>query len=321
VSIPLFFFTVANPLAWPIMIPYMLHVLFSTAKDDGLLRYRSERFRSLGIWKLFAGYFPAELHKTHELPDTRKYIFGYHPHGIISHGAWAAFGTDGCNFSKKFPGITNSLLTLESNFHIPFYRDYLLMAGVRSVSRTSIKNLLTRGGKNGEGMGRAVTIVVGGARESLQAQPGTMRLIIKHRYGFIKLALRTGADLVPVLAFGETDLYDQARPDDHKWINAIQMLMLKVLKFTLPAIKGRGIFNYDYGMMPFRRPLNVVVGKPIPVVQVPTAATPSSDAQDAVDRNELERLHELYCAELQRLWDTYKDQFAPDRTEEMQFLA
>ena len=51
-------------------------------------------------------------------------------------------------------------------------------------------------------MGRAITIVVGGARESLDAQPHSLRLVLKRRKGFVKLAIRTGADLVPVLAFG-----------------------------------------------------------------------------------------------------------------------
>ena len=51
-------------------------------------------------------------------------------------------------------------------------------------------------------MGRGITIVVGGARESLDAQPHSLRLVLKRRKGFVKLAIRTGADLVPVLAFG-----------------------------------------------------------------------------------------------------------------------
>ena len=55
-------------------------------------------------------------------------------------------------------------------------------------------------------MGRGITIVVGGARESLDAQPHSLRLVLKRRKGFVKLAIRTGADLVPVLAFGGTHL-------------------------------------------------------------------------------------------------------------------
>ena len=114
---------------------------------------------------------------------SRKCVFGYHPHGIISHGvishgAFAAFATNALGFSEKFLGITNTLLTLDSNFRIPFYRDWILGLGVGSVSKESIWNTLTKGGPNGEGMGRAVTIVIGGARESLEAQPRTLGLVL-----------------------------------------------------------------------------------------------------------------------------------------------
>ncbi|OTA59120.1 DAGAT-domain-containing protein [Hypoxylon sp. EC38] len=309
-TVSIFFALSANPFVWPLLLIYLLHVLSSKAATDGSLKYRSEWFRRSYTWRLFANYFPAKLHKTHDLPPTRKYIFGYHPHGIISHGAWAAFATEALWFSEKFPGITNSLLTLDSNFRIPFYREYILAAGVRSVSKESIVNILTRGGPNGEGMGRAVTIVIGGARESLEAQPGTLRLILKERKGFVKLAVRTGADLVPVLAFGENDLYDQLHPKEHPLVHKIQMFILKVWKFTLPFLHGRGIFNYDVGLMPYRRPLNVVVGAPIKVTQANT-----------VDQEEINRLHDLYVAELHKLWDRYKDEFAPDRKNEMQILS
>ncbi|KAJ8106362.1 hypothetical protein ONZ43_g7091 [Nemania bipapillata] len=281
----------------------------SKAPTDGTLKYRSEWLRQSYIWHFFADYYPARLHKTHDLPATRKYIFGYHPHGIISHGAWAAFATDALGFSLKFPNITNSLLTLDSNFRIPFYREYILSMGVRSVSKESIVNILNKGGLNGEGMGRAVTVVIGGARESLEAQPGMMRLILRERKGFIKLAVRCGADLVPVLAFGENDLYDQLQPQEHPFMHRIQMFILKVWKFTLPFLHGRGIFNYDVGLMPYRRPLNIVVGAPIKVRQ-----------SASVNQEEINRLHDLYVAELEKLWDRYKYEFAPDRKQEMQIL-
>jgi 2-acylglycerol O-acyltransferase 2 len=116
-------------------------------------------------------------------------------------------------------------------------------------------------------MGRAITIVVGGARESLDAQPYSLRLVLKRRKGFVKMAIRTGADLVPVLSFGENDLYDQFQAESHPTIHKIQLLVKKILGFTVPLFHARGVFNYDVGIIPYRRPLNVVVGKPIEVVQ------------------------------------------------------
>ena len=303
----LFFLLCTIPLLWPILLPYLIYVLFSKAGTSGELHYRSDWLRSLPIWSLFASYFPARLHRSEKLPPTRKYIFGYHPHGIISHGAFAAFATEALGFAQLFPGITNTLLTLDSNFRIPLYRDYALRMGLASVSRESCENLLSRGGRNREGMGRAITIVVGGARESLDAQPHSLRLVLARRKGFVKLAIRTGADLVPVLAFGENELYDQVQPDHHPVVHKMQLLVKKFMGFTVPLFHARGIFNYDVGMMPYRRPLNVVVGRPILVLQ-----------QKVPDEKYVEELHAEYVKELTRIWDEWKDVFAKERIGELE---
>lgn len=181
--------------------------------------------------------------------------------------------------------------------------------GLASVSRESCENLLSRGGTNNEGMSRAITIVVGGARESLDAQPHSLRLVLKCRKGFVKLAVRAGADLVPVLAFGENELYDQVQPEQHPFIHKVQLVVKKILGFTVPLFHARGVFNYDVGMMPYRRPLNIVVGRPIKVDQ---ASTP--------DEGYVDKLHGLYVKELERIWEEWKNEFAMERTEELEIV-
>lgn len=49
--------------------------------------------------------------------------------------------------------------------------------GICSVSKKSCQNILGQGG------GSAITIVVGGAAESLSARPGTADLTLRKRYG------------------------------------------------------------------------------------------------------------------------------------------
>lgn len=305
----IFFLLCAIPIVWPLLLPYVVYVLLSRAPVSGELSHRSKFLRSLPIWSLLVSYFPARLHRSEPLPATRKYIFGYHPHGIISHGAFVAFATEALGFAQLFPGITNSLLTLDSNFRLPINRDYLLGLGIASVSRESCEKILTRGGPDGEGMSRAITIVVGGARESLDAKPYTLRLILKRRKGFVKLAIRTGADLVPVLSFGENDLYEQVSSTSHPLIHKTQMLVKKLLGFTIPLFHARGVFNYDVGLLPYRRPLNIVVGRPIKVAR-------QARPEDAY----VDQIHADYVRELQRLWDEFKDEFAKDRVEEMQIV-
>jgi len=158
-------------------------------------------------------------------------------------------------------------------------------------------------------MGRAITIVIGGARESLEAQPGTFRIILRRRKGFIKMAIRNGADLVPVVAFGENDLYEQVSPENHPWIHKLQLLAKQILGFTVPLFHARGVFNYDVGLMPYRRPINVVVGRPILVQQ-------QKDPSDKI----VNEVQERYIKELQRVWNDWKDVFAKDRKEELEII-
>lgn len=317
-SIPLFlslfFLLCAVPLTWPLLIPYLIYtLLISEDATNGKLSRRKNWLRRSKFWSGFASYFPARLHRTVGLEPTRKYIFGYHPHGIISHGAFAAFATEALGFSDLFPGITNTLLTLDTNFRVPLYRDYALAMGLASVSRESIENLLSKGGHNGEGMGRAVTIVIGGARESLDARPHSLRLVLKSRKGFVKLAIRQGADLVPVLAFGENELYDQVDSVEHPWIHKGQMVVKKMMGFTIPLFHARGIFNYDVGVLPYRRAVNVVVGRPIKVIQ-------QGSNDNKVDEAYLDQIHAEYVDELLRLWHGYKDIFATDREGELEIV-
>ena len=188
----------------------------------------------------------------------------------------------------------------------------MLAMGLASVSRESCENLLNKGGLDGSGMGRAITIVIGGARESLETQPGTLRLVLGRRKGFVKLAIRTGADLVPVLGFGENDIYEQLSPRHHPWLHRFQLLLKKVLGFTLPVFHARGIFNYDVGMMPYRRPINVVVGRPVKVVKCREGERP--------DEAYVEEIHAAYVRELRRIWDNYKDMFAKERISELEIV-
>ncbi|KAF8538565.1 diacylglycerol acyltransferase-domain-containing protein [Trichophaea hybrida] len=321
-----FWFVLAIPLSWPLLVPYLIYVFFfATNHADGSAPYkRSEFLRSLSLWRLYTEYFPMRLHRTVELDPSKNYIFAYHPHGIISHGAFGNFCTEATGFKELFPGIKNTLLTIDSNFNIPFNREYLLAMGLASVSKSSCEALLRGDGipkkkarslwrpitwvfpqtvetPKDEG-GRAITIAIGGARESLEARPGAMKLVCKMRRGFLKLAIREGAGVVPVLSFGENDLYEQLMPDKESWIRKMQLAAKKTLGFTIPLIHARGVFNYDVGLMPYRHEINTVVGKPI----FPPKNTDPSD-------QEVSEFQKRYIDELQRMWDEWKDVFAKDR--------
>ncbi len=55
------------------------------------------------------------------------------------------------------------------------------------MSKESLHYFLSR-----TGVGNAVVIIIGGAEESLASSPGVNTLVMKHRKGFVRLALEHG---------------------------------------------------------------------------------------------------------------------------------
>ncbi|GAA5967241.1 hypothetical protein JCM8115_005438 [Rhodotorula mucilaginosa] len=303
ISIGVFFILCSFPPLWPLIVAYLTWVFcIDTAPVRG--GRPQQWLRKSRVWVWFAGYYPVSLIKTADLPPDRRYVFGYHPHGVIGMGAIANFGTDATGFSRLFPGLTPHLLTLANNFHLPLYRELLLALGVSSVSMKSCQNILR------QGPGSTITIVVGGAAESLSAHPGTADLTLKRRKGFIKLAIRQGADLVPVFSFGENDIFKQMSNHRGTRLYKAQKKFQSVFGFTLPIFFGRGLFNYNMGLMPYRHPIVSVVGRPISVKQ-----------KDHPTDAELDEVQARYIAELKSIWENYKEIYAKSRTRELTIIA
>jgi 1-acyl-sn-glycerol-3-phosphate acyltransferase len=94
------------------------------------------------------------------------------------------------------------------------------------------------------------------------------------RKGFVRIALQTGADLVPVYTFGENDVVSVVDVSKVSWARHLQRAFKKVGGFTLPFVYGRGMFGLPFGLLPYQVPITAVVGSPI---EVPLfAGAPSS---------------------------------------------
>eukprot|EP00475_Leptophrys_vorax_P013656 TRINITY_DN2002_c0_g1_i1.p1 TRINITY_DN2002_c0_g1~~TRINITY_DN2002_c0_g1_i1.p1 ORF type:complete len:429 (-),score=119.01 TRINITY_DN2002_c0_g1_i1:78-1364(-) len=257
----------------------------------------SRPLKRLPFWKFFRDYFPISLVKSVDLPPDRPYVFGYHPHGIIGVGAICNFVSDATGFSSLFPGINLRLLTLTTNFRIPFTSMMLGFLGVADSSKESCDYILSKG------LGNSLMLVLGGAKESLDAHPGRYDLTLKDRKGFVKIALRHGAALVPVFSFGENDIWDQAANPKGSSLRKWQDNLTKKMGFALPLVRGRGIFNYSVGLMPHRRRITSVVGRPI---QLPRL-------QDyEITDDIINHYHQLYVDSLFEVFNFHKGKYAID---------
>ena len=297
--------------------------LIDRSGTNGLRSPILRAFRSW--WAHACDYLPLLLVKTANLDPDKNYVMGYHPHGIISVGCFCAFATDGARtlslvtdddkpdngddsrgFSSLFPGIDRRVITLPQNFMTPFLREYFLCMGAVDSAKETFRNVLAR-------KGTALVVVVGGAAESMIVQNHSIDLILEKRRGFVREAILANACLVPVIGFGESDLYQIFQTDETTWIARIQDMVKRATGIAMPIFQGRSIFLKEFGVMPNRTPVCVVVGAPIEPPELKDRASfkPEIDRKTDKPLNKdgevLIEWHEKYMKALKELYKTHED--------------
>ncbi|KAI3376087.1 hypothetical protein L3Q82_016378 [Scortum barcoo] len=132
---------------------------------------------------------------------------------------------------------------------------------------------------------------------------------VRNRKGFIKLALKHGAQLVPVFSFGENELFDQMQNPTGSPLRTLQNRLQSIMGVALPLFHARGVFQYSFGLMPYRKPIHTVVGKPISVTQTPS---PSSE--------DIECLHHIYLQSLTDLFEQHKLNYGLKEDQHLTFI-
>ncbi|GMH68303.1 hypothetical protein TrRE_jg5716 [Triparma retinervis] len=251
-------------------------------------------FRSLPLWSWSRLYFNAELVKTTDLDPSVNHLMCYHPHGIISMGLQTSLGMDACSFKSAFPGINRHVATLVASFKIPLFREWILLHGFVSCSSPTMKKVLST-------PKASLVLVPGGANEALYSHPGTFKVHIKRRKGFCRVALQAGAALVPVVGFGENELYhtlDNGGGGMGGGLYKAQVWAMKRMSFSFPIMTH---------LLPRREKIVVVVGEPIggpydqkgrerKIIENPT-------------QEEIDQLHKRYVEGLEKLWNDHKDEY------------
>lgn len=142
---------------------------------------------------------PSAAAAPYSLDPTQQYLFAAHPHGVMCWAHYALF-TDGRGFlSAVTPGIERRDLGATVLFWCPLLRDMCLWLGCVSAHRRVAERLLREG--------KSLLVYAGGEAEQLLTEPGRHAIVLRRRKGFLRLALRHGAHIVPTYAFGENELY------------------------------------------------------------------------------------------------------------------
>ncbi|CAI9272173.1 unnamed protein product [Lactuca saligna] len=260
------------PLSNFLMVIAMLLVLtFIPINDNCKWGLALARF----IFKHVGGYFPATIYveDIKAFDPDRAYVFGFEPHSVWPMGAGIL-----ANLTSFMPIKKVKILASSAVFRTPLIRHLWTWLKVSSVTKKNFISLL----KNG----CSCIVIPGGVQETFFMKHDYEVAFLKTRKGFIRLAMENDAPVVPVFAFGQSYVYKWAKPQGKFFLK-----LSRAIKFT-PMIFWGAFWSF----VPFRRPMLMVIGKPI---HFKKNTTPTME--------EVSVVHGQFLEALQSLFDRHKE--------------
>ncbi len=223
--------------------------------------------------------------KNPQDPNYRPRIMVAPPHGVFPYGNLLAM--------LVWPAVTGSTfrgLAASSALRPPIFKQILRSMGVIDASRHIARKAL----EDGESLG----ISTGGVAEVFETNADDECIVLKQRIGLIKLAINTGADLVPCYLFGNTELLGcWAGEGIPQGRNILEKISRKI-GFALIIIHGR------FGLpIPHRIPVLGVMGKPISTYKI-KCEEPSQE--------QIESIQKLLLDEMEEIFERYKGLYGWD---------
>lgn len=179
-------------------------------------------------------------------------LFIWQPHGLISVSS-VMFNAGLC----KHPNYrANHAVTLPLYHYFPVIGDIIRHLGSIPSDSHSIEKTLIRG--------ESVSVMLGGVREMMAAEEGKhIKLFIRSRSGIFKIALDTGTPLVPVLTYGENELFPRS---DEGWATELNKILHTYLGMGMGIPSWKALQNWlELSYRPLK-PIMTHVGTPIPAV-------------------------------------------------------
>jgi len=211
--------------------------------------------------------------------EYRPSIMVAPPHGVFPYGNILSLLSFPALFGHTFRGLASS-----AALRPPIFKQILRSIGIIDASRHVAQRTL----KNGESIG----ISTGGVAEIFFTNEIDECILLQERIGLIKLAIRTGTNLVPCYLFGNTKLLHCWAGEGVPWLRYVLETISRKLGFALIVIYGRFFLP-----IPFRTPILAVMGTPIPTRHI---------QNDNPTPEQIHIIQTKLIEEVQRIFDTYK---------------
>ena len=206
--------------------------------------------------------------------DDGKYIYAWHPHGIISMSHFFHIASRLTDWPSHLRSIR--IVALYYLQWLPFGQELFEYSNAIPSQYHPMKQALHDG--------HSISVSLGGMREMLGNT-----YIVRKRRGIFKMALETGTPIIPVVSFGEQQLFTllPVYPSIQKWLEPYDICIC--IPTCSSILKWLGMLQH-----PLKDPLTSVVGAPIPVLQI---LEPTEDDIAALRDTYIEALKDLFTKE------------------------
>ena len=176
-------------------------------------------------------------------------LFIWQPHGLISVSS-VMFNGGLC----KHPNYrANHAVTLPFYHYFPVVGDIVRHLGSIPSDSGSIAKTLRKG--------ESVSVMLGGVREMLDARGTHMKLYIRKRTGIFRIALETGTSIVPVLTYGENEMFPRS---DAWWATTLNHYLHEYVGMGIGIPTWKALQNwFELSYKPLK-PIITHVGPSIP---------------------------------------------------------
>jgi len=255
--------------AWLFISPIMLSAILPPISSKLFLQ--SWPFKYMPSYFQYEEYDEIPQDQIQQLFQKRHVLLCVQPHGVFSFGGACA----GVRWSQTWWSPERTPTAVASSvMHFPIVKHIVGAFGMCNAASSSLTKQLTK---------TSVVLYIGGIAELFLSSTKDEVLFMKKRKGFIKLALRSGAEVCPVYFFGNTAVMQVAR----------HPLLTRFARLTGMSL------TWFWGLWgtPIPKPLKIVgvFGRPLglPHIENPT-------------NEEVDKYHNLYVNEVIRIFETYK---------------
>lgn len=209
-------------------------------------------------------------------------IFSLEPHGVFTFPAVAFHPA-----LKRIPGHNQTkccVLVSSMLFRMPFIRQIFYWTEARPADKLSFLGALEEN--------KSIVIIPGGVQEVAlmdPMKPDQLKLYLKKRKGFVKLALKTGTPIIPAFAFHQDDCFGFWLPRGR-----LPTQFARFVGFMPVFFWGR--FGIPLGI-PRPRKIHVVVGQ---TINIPCEG-------EKVSAETVDKFHALFLKELEALFERHKE--------------